>query len=206
MTTAGTGARRPRADKQRNRAHILEVAEEFFTEQGVDGSLDAIARRAGIGPGTLYRHFPTREALLAGLLEARNSDLEARRHVLLSDEPDPGTALDRWLEALTDWATAFDGLPDPLRAALSEQASPLALACEGFVTVTDDFLAAAQRGGQAEPWVRGRELFLGVLAAAWVRGATLADEHSSTALHAMLRRGWATRPGAADRPNGPTPT
>ncbi|MEV6713400.1 helix-turn-helix domain-containing protein [Lentzea sp. NPDC051208] len=64
MGAAGAGARRPRTDKQRNRAHILEVAEQFFSERGITGSLDAIAKQAGVGPGTLYRHFPNREALL----------------------------------------------------------------------------------------------------------------------------------------------
>src|SRR5271170_6119671 len=57
-------ARRPRADAQRNRERILEVAKEAFTRDGAAASLDDIARQAGIGPGTLYRHFPTRDALI----------------------------------------------------------------------------------------------------------------------------------------------
>src|SRR2546429_4957031 len=56
--------RKPRADAQRNREHILEVAKQEFTRSGADTSLDDIAKQAGVGPGTLYRHFPTREALL----------------------------------------------------------------------------------------------------------------------------------------------
>ena len=56
--------RKPRADAQRNRERILEVAKEAFTRSGANTSLDDIARDAGVGPGTLYRHFPTREALL----------------------------------------------------------------------------------------------------------------------------------------------
>ena len=60
-----------RADAQRNREHILDVAEEYFAEHGVNGSLDALAKQARVGTGTLYRHFPTREALLAALLTAR---------------------------------------------------------------------------------------------------------------------------------------
>ncbi len=57
-------ARKPRADAQRNRERILEVAKEVFTRDGAAASLDDIARQAGIGPGTLYRHFPTRDALI----------------------------------------------------------------------------------------------------------------------------------------------
>src|SRR5258708_36842785 len=56
--------RRPRADAQRNRERLLEVAKEAFTEHGAGVSLDEVARQAGVGAGTLYRHFPTREARL----------------------------------------------------------------------------------------------------------------------------------------------
>src|SRR5580692_10594283 len=56
--------RKPRADAQRNRERILEVAKEAFTRAGANASLDDIAKQAGVGPGTLYRHFPTREELL----------------------------------------------------------------------------------------------------------------------------------------------
>ena len=56
--------RKPRADAQRNRERILEVAKTAFTRLGADASLDDIAKQAGVGPGTLYRHFPTRDALI----------------------------------------------------------------------------------------------------------------------------------------------
>jgi AcrR family transcriptional regulator len=189
----GSGARRPRTDAQRNRAHILEVAERYFAEHGVAGSMDAIAKRAGLGPGTLYRHFPTRDALLAALLEARNEELDARRQAILREETDATEALARWLDAVIEWVTAFDGLPEPLRAALSEEGSPLALTCQGFITATEHFLGAAQRHGGAQPRVRARDLFLSALATGWASGAAMADASSAQALRAMLRSGWATR-------------
>ncbi|WP_309126100.1 helix-turn-helix domain-containing protein [Kocuria sp.] len=198
MTEAGAGTRRPRTDARRNRTRILEVAEEFFAEAGITGSLDALAKRAGVGAGTLYRHFPNRDALLAALLQARNEDLEAR-HRAIREETDSAAALEQWLEALGEWVTAFDGLPDPLRAALSEESSPLAITCQGFITTTDEFLAAAQREGTARPWVRGRDLFLAALATAWVRGAAMSDEASAQAMRDMVRSGWAT-PQAGDAP------
>ncbi|GGG68870.1 TetR family transcriptional regulator [Kocuria dechangensis] len=195
MTEAETGTRRPRTDARRNRTRILEVAEEFFAEAGITGSLDALAKRAGVGAGTLYRHFPNRDALLAALLLARNEELEVRREAL-RQETDSVAALEQWLEALGEWVTAFDGLPEPLRAALSQESSPLAITCQGFITTTDEFLAAAQRAGSARPWVRGRDLFLAALATAWVRGAAMSDEASAQALRDMVRSGWATpRPG-----------
>lgn len=192
MGEAATGERRQRTDKQRNRTHILEVAEEFFAEQGITGSMDAIAKRAGVGPGTLYRHFPNREALLAALLQARDEELEARRVAIQREETDSRAALTQWLQALDEWVTAFDGLPEPLRAALTEGTSPLAITCQGFVTTTEGFLAAAQRDGCAKPWVRARDLFLSTLATAWARSAAMADESSPDALASLTRTGWET--------------
>lgn len=190
-TTEGR-TRKPRVDAQRNRSHILDVAERYFAEHGIAGSMDAIAKQAGVGPGTLYRHFANRDALLAALLDAREEDLVARRDAIREQVPDTTEALAQWLDALGEWATAFDGLPEPLRAALPEPASPLALTCQGYITTTDEFLHAAQRDGGARPDVRGRELFLGVLAMSWVRGAAMADERSRSALSSLMRTGWAT--------------
>jgi AcrR family transcriptional regulator len=62
--------RKPRADAQRNRERILEVAKEAFARNGANASLDDIAKQVGVGPGTLYRHFPTREVLLQAVYRA----------------------------------------------------------------------------------------------------------------------------------------
>jgi AcrR family transcriptional regulator len=70
-------ARRPRADAQRNRERILRVAKEVFTRDGAAASLDDIARQAGIGPGTLYRHFPTRHALIEAVYRSEVEKLAA---------------------------------------------------------------------------------------------------------------------------------
>ncbi|WP_026912097.1 TetR/AcrR family transcriptional regulator [Patulibacter minatonensis] len=191
MGETSGGVRRERKDKARNREHILEVADEYFSAADVSGSLDAIAKRAGVGAGTLYRHFPTREALLAALLQARNEVLADRRDEIWAEGHDPGVALGLWLEAIDEWLSAFRGLPEPLRTALSDEASPLAITCQGFVTDTDEFLVPAQRQGQAQPGVRGRDLFLGALATSWARGAVMADDASAESLKELLRRGWA---------------
>ncbi|MFC3961534.1 TetR/AcrR family transcriptional regulator [Nocardia jiangsuensis] len=182
--------RKSRADAERNRLHILDVAEEFFAEHGVSGAMQDIAKRAAIGPGTLYRHFPTRESLLAALLQARWEELDARRAEIEAEEDDPRAALELWLTALGDYVTVFDGLPGPLREALSETTSPLAITCEWLVEITGQFLAAAQAAGVARPWVRDRDLVLTVLASAWIAGAQLADEGSADSLRAIAREGW----------------
>lgn len=183
--------RAPRSDALRNRQHILDVARQHFTEHGVSGSLDAIAKEAGVGPGTLYRHFPSRDALLAALLTARDEEIGIRRETISSSTSDAGDALAQWLDALIEWAGAFDGLPEPLRAALGDIPSPLTSTCEGYIVVTDAFLDRARAEGLARDDVRGRDLFLLALAVSWARGAAMADAASPASMTAVLRSGWA---------------
>ncbi len=182
--------RKSRADAERNRLHILDVAEGFFAEHGVSGAMQDIAKRAGLGPGTLYRHFPTRESLLAALMQARWEELDARRAEIEAEHGDPLAALELWLTAVGDYVTVFDGLPGPLREALRETTSPLAITCEWLVETTGRFLAAAQAAECARPWVRDRDLVLTVLASEWVSDAQLADEGSGDSLRAIVREGW----------------
>src|SRR6266702_4679594 len=98
------GARRPmRADARRNYQALLSAANAAFIEQGADdASLEEIARRAGVGIGTLYRHFPTRQALLEAVYRDQVEVMSARAEELLADAP-PGEALVAWLRALVDF-------------------------------------------------------------------------------------------------------
>ena len=100
-----TIARKPRADAQRNRERILEVAKQVFTRRGVEASMDEIARRAKIGPGTLYRHFPTRDDLLATVYVTEVKKLaEAQRR--FSAELPPIEALRAWMLVFIDYIAA----------------------------------------------------------------------------------------------------
>ena len=100
--TAKKTVRKPRADAQRNRERILEVAKLVFTRRGAEASMDEIARRAAIGPGTLYRHFPTRDALLAAVYLTEVEKLaEAQRR--FSAEMPPIEALRAWLLVFIDY-------------------------------------------------------------------------------------------------------
>lgn len=92
-------ARKPRADAQRNRERILEVAKEIFTRNGATASLDDIARQAGIGPGTLYRHFPTRDALIEAVYRNEVEKLAAAEQHFAVEMPP--------LEALRAWMLLF---------------------------------------------------------------------------------------------------
>ncbi|WP_122815996.1 TetR/AcrR family transcriptional regulator [Nocardioides pantholopis] len=189
MPAANGRARRTRADFERNRAEIVSQADRHFTELGVNASLEAVARDAGLGSATLYRHFPTREALLAEVLQRRVVTFEAARE-RIEQLDDPDAALEAWLGALEEFFGAFDGLPGPLRSALVEEHNPLALTCVGFIDGTNHFLEAAQRNGTARKDVRGRDLFLAALATSWVRGSSLADEGSADRLRTLVRDGY----------------
>ena len=94
-------ARKPRADAKRNRERILEVAKEVFTRDGAAASLDDIARRSGIGNATLYRHFPTRDALIEAVYRNEVEKLAAAEQRFAATMP-PLEALRAWMLLLID--------------------------------------------------------------------------------------------------------
>jgi AcrR family transcriptional regulator len=93
--------RKPRADAQRNRERILEVAKQEFTRSGANASLEDIAKKAAVGPGTLYRHFPTREELLVTVYRSEMEKLAAAERTL-ADKMSPIGALRAWLLLFVD--------------------------------------------------------------------------------------------------------
>src|ERR1700733_11807227 len=97
--------RKPRADAQRNRERILEVAKQAFTKSGADTSLDDIAKQAAVGPGTLYRHFPTREVLLEAVYRSEVEKLAAAEKEF-SITLSPIEALRSWLLLFVDYLAA----------------------------------------------------------------------------------------------------
>jgi AcrR family transcriptional regulator len=99
---AGTRARKPRADGQRNRERLIDAAKTAFADIGADVSLDEIARRAGVGIGTFYRHFPSRDAIVEAVYRREVRQLgEAATRLL--DELPPGEALRQWMRLFVDY-------------------------------------------------------------------------------------------------------
>jgi AcrR family transcriptional regulator len=94
--------RKPRTDAQRNRERILEIAKAAFARSGADASLDDVAKQAGVGPGTLYRHFPTREALIEAVYRAEVEKLAAAQQKLAREMP-PMEALRAWMLLFVDY-------------------------------------------------------------------------------------------------------
>ncbi|MFD0420709.1 TetR/AcrR family transcriptional regulator [Streptomyces parvus] len=105
----GPEPRPRRADARLNRERLVATAQEVFAESGPEASLNEIARRAGVGPGTLYRHFPNRPALLSAVLRERIAALCARAEELSTTEP-PDVALRAWLHAFLVHARVNQGL------------------------------------------------------------------------------------------------
>jgi AcrR family transcriptional regulator len=95
-------ARKPRADGQRNRERLIEAAKAAFADVGADVSLEEIARRAGVGIGTLYRHFPTRDAIVAAVYRREVQQLAEAAERLLASEP-AGKALHQWMRVFVDY-------------------------------------------------------------------------------------------------------
>jgi AcrR family transcriptional regulator len=149
-----------RSDASDNRARILATARESYAAQGGHASLNKIAQRAGVGPGTLYRHFPSQPALLAALLADDVAVLCARGTDYLT-APDPAVALHDWLRLFAQHATAMHGLVATELAAASAD-SALTGAHAAIRTTAAALLTRAGR-----PDVDAADLLTLVNAVAW---------------------------------------
>ncbi|HEY0501720.1 MAG TPA: helix-turn-helix domain-containing protein [Kutzneria sp.] len=112
-----------RADAQRNRDALLAAAAPAFASRGADASLEEIARQAGVAIGTLYRHFPTREALFVAVHRAEMINVAEHADALLI-EHEPLAALRLWLGRFTDFMTAKHGMADAFRMVLASGDNP----------------------------------------------------------------------------------
>ncbi|WP_327293803.1 MULTISPECIES: helix-turn-helix domain-containing protein [unclassified Streptomyces] len=110
-----------RADAHRNRQHLLEVARRSFSSAGGKVTLEAIAREAGVGIGTLYRHFPTREALVEAVYRAELSGLCGSTGELLASRS-PDRALREWMDRFADYVATKREMADALRAVIASGA------------------------------------------------------------------------------------
>jgi AcrR family transcriptional regulator len=169
-----------RADARQNRAELLDVAREVIAEQGTDASLRDIARRAGVGIGTLYRHFPTREALLAEIVRTGTERMRARAAELTASKP-PGEALAVWLTELAGRLAPYEGMPGSLLHALISVDSALGSACGGMIEAGRELFAAAQTAGAVRPDARWDDVFTATTAVSWAICQSARQREVSTA-------------------------
>ncbi|TQL01206.1 TetR/AcrR family transcriptional regulator [Cellulomonas sp. SLBN-39] len=163
-----TTTRPLRADAARNRRRVLDAAREAFDAHGTDVSLEDVARAAGVGVGTLYRHFPTRLDLVEAAYRDSVEQFVAQADLLLDREP-AGEALDAWVMGFVDYVVRKKGMAAALRAGLGDEAGEI------FATSRANLEAAAARlvaAAQADGAIRTDVEALDVLRA--VSGVCLA--------------------------------
>src|ERR1700723_2865796 len=120
MRPSGTTTRKPRADPARNRERVLEAAKAVFSAGGAEASLEAVARAAGVGIGTLYRHFPTREALYEAVYRREVEQLADLAERLKADNVSPTEALRRWLRSNVEFVATKKGMSAALALAANK--------------------------------------------------------------------------------------
>ncbi|PIO97062.1 TetR family transcriptional regulator [Pleomorphomonas carboxyditropha] len=156
-----------RADARKNYEQLLAVARLAVTKDGADASLRDIARKAGVGLGTLYRHFPTREALLETLLRTAWDELAAKAHELETASA-PDEALVSWLRDFIASVRTYRGVVAVMMSALNDKESALYASCAEMRASGTRLLARAQAEGTARTDIDGTDLIALAGALAWI--------------------------------------
>ncbi|MFB7499071.1 TetR/AcrR family transcriptional regulator [Streptomyces sp. NPDC056161] len=167
----GEGAPRgPRADAQRNRARLLAAASELFVERGPDAPYIEIAKRAGVGVGTIYRHFPTREELIEAAYRSELDAVCAAADCLLRSLP-PERALRAWMDRFIDYMTMKVGLGDAIRAVVAAGGNPFVHSRERLNAALAALLAATAAAGLTRPEVPADDVLMSLSGIAMAAGA-----------------------------------
>ncbi|RJO73640.1 TetR/AcrR family transcriptional regulator [Nocardia panacis] len=147
-----------RADARRNYGLILEAARDVFAERGPElGSLDEIARRAGVGPGTLYRHFPSRDVLIEAVYRSAIEGISARAYELLEQLP-PGAALDQWMHEHVRWVIERRSLAVTLKSMIDHDSDTFMLCRTIMTDAAGAILRATQESGEVRADLEPRDL------------------------------------------------
>src|SRR6266545_6444910 len=159
-----------RADAQRNRDKLLDVAVRAFSQDGPDVTLEAIAKEAGVGIGTLYRHFPTREALIEAAYRNELAAVCDASPELLATMP-PAEALRTWMDRFVDYMTRKMGMADALRAVIASGANPYAQSRELLVGAIKPLLDAGAADGVIRADVSADDVLVSLSGVALAAGA-----------------------------------
>lgn len=193
MTPArADGTPRPmRADARRNYDLLLATARQAFDKHGVEASLEDIAKTAGVGIGTLYRHFPTRDALLEALLSTQFEKARASADELLT-AADPVAAITTWIRGYVLGATTFRGLPDSVAAVLTDPTSQLYASCHAMQETAIKLLTRAQEEGLVRTDVSAFDAFLMANAISWAGDKVPGDPERTNRLLDLMMDGLRT--------------
>lgn len=161
-------SRKPRSDGQRNRARLLDAAKAVFARGKSEASLEAVAREAGVGIATLYRNFPTREALYEAVYSREVDDLVVLA-TELSSGMEPVEALRRWLRAMIDLVATKKGMVDALALSADTMSTISARLSQRLADALDLLLAKAVAGGLVRADVSGEEVLLALVGMCMMR-------------------------------------
>ena len=159
-----------RADAQRTRDLLLSAAVEAFSECGLEATLDAIAKKAGVGIGTLYRHFPTREALVEAAYRNELAVVCAAAPELLASLP-PAEATRAWMDRFIDYMTRKLGMADALRGIIAAGADPYAHTFELLVGAIQPLLTASAEAGEIRSDIAAADVLVSLSGVALGAGA-----------------------------------
>ncbi|MEU6391511.1 TetR/AcrR family transcriptional regulator [Streptomyces sp. NPDC046939] len=194
--TSGTEYERPRpmrADARRNYERLLVQARAAFAEHGTGASLEDVARGAGVGIGTLYRHFPNRYALVSAVFEEAVRDLLARSRALL-DAPQPCAALVTWLREIITHAGEYRGLSRALMTASQDESSALSRCSTPMREAGQALLHRAQQAGAVRQDVSISDLLQLTNAIALAAEETPSDPDLADRLLRLTLRGITSSP------------
>ncbi len=149
--------RKPRADAIRNRERVLEAAKAVFSAGGPEASLEAVAKRAGVGIGTLYRHFPTREALFEAVYRREVQQLGELAEAL-KREADPVDALRRWLRSNVEFVATKKGMSAALALAVQSSSELSAFSFDRLTKAIGALLDRAVAAGEIRSDVSPEDL------------------------------------------------
>ena len=161
--------RKPRTDAQRNRERILEVAKEAFTRHGADATMDDIAKQAGVGAGTLYRHFPTRDALIEGVYRTEVEKLAAAGRKFAA-ELSPVEALRAWMLLFVDYVAAKHIIAPALKSVAGGPARLYEGSRELVQGTMDALVKAAVKSGDLRKDIDASDLLRAPIGASYVPG------------------------------------
>lgn len=176
-----------RADARRNYDKIVATAREVFAERGAEGSLDEIAKRAGVGPGTLYRHFPTRDDLIDALMRDWTSRVVADSVAAVEAGRPARETLERWFADLVGHLTLHRGAAAKLSAAMDDTSSPIHRKCQMLAEANENVVAHLCDIGQLRSGVESRQLMRLVSGVATVADvANLSDDEVDSMLSIVI--------------------
>ena len=180
-----TEARPLRADAQRNRERLLKVAVRAFSHKGPDVTLESIASEAGVGIGTLYRHFPTREALIEAAYRNELARLCAGVPELLRTMP-PDLALRTWMDRFIDYLATKRGMADALRMVIASGGNPHAQSRERLLEAVGSLVKAGADQGALRPDIDPADVMIGISGVSLAAGAPDQREQAGRLLDLLV--------------------